>query len=397
MPQNSSISTSKERVQATEPALARLVEQDLAALSKSIAVGEPQTKAAAAASIAGILAAAVGTLALLGSVNYWVDPYQQYRDASFYPARYWRNFQRYITPGLAKRADYTVAIAGSSMLETLNNKEASLMLGGTARNLCLSGSTAFETGLVLDLALHHAPVRRAMIDLNVNSFAGAVNHRAVRDPLPAYLWDDSRLNDLRYLLSFDTALRSLDILVNRRGGPEYSTDTDSPWSWTQRSAFSGKHVVDGLDPTNINHKFRQMPRTIEEMMANFDANLLARIQAHTKVQFDLVHPPYSILAWADFQQRKQVDVTLEFKRRVFERVKGLSNVTLHDFQGAPVIDDLNQYTDIYHHGHSVGSWMLQGIRDGSHTVTAANLESLLAVQRAKALQADPHRIIAAYR
>ncbi len=403
MPQNSYTSISKgreERVPAiTSPELDRSVERDLAGLSRSIAASEPQTKPAATAkaSIAGIFAAAVATLALLGAVNYAVDPYQQYRDATFYPARYWRPFQRYITPGLAKRPDYAVAIVGSSMLETLSNKEASLLLGGTARNLCLSGSTAFETGLVLDLALQHAPIRRAMIDLNVNSFAGAINHRAVRDPLPQYLWDDSRLNDPRYLLPFDTALRSLDILIGRRGGPEYSTDTDSPWAWTNRSAFSGKHVVDGLDPTDINHKFRQGPRTIDEMMANFDANLLTRIQAHPKVQFDLVHPPYSILAWTDFQQRKQVDVTLEFKRRVYQRVKSLPNVTVHDFQSAAVIDDLNQYTDIYHYGRGVGSWMLKGMRDGSFRVTDTNLESLLAAQREKASQADPRKIIAAYR
>lgn len=392
MPQNSYTSTSDQ----TRIRLGGSVEGDLAALS---AVQQPPVKPepTATASIVGILASAVGTLLLLGTVNYIVDPFQQYRDASFYTPRYWRNFQRYITPGLAKRPDYTVALAGSSMLETLSNKEASMFLGGAAKNLCMSGSTAYETGLLLDLAFQHAPVRRAMIDLNVNSFAGAVNHRAVREPLPEYLWDDKPANDLRYLLSFDTGLRTLDILVHRRGGPEYATDKDSPWSWTKRSSFSGKNVTNGLDPANLNQKFRQQPRTIEEMMANFDANLLARIKAHPQVQFDLVHPPYSILAWADFHQRKQVDVTLEFKRRVFERVKGLPNVTVHDFQSAAVIDDLNQYTDIYHYSHAVGSWMLQSMRDSTHRVSEANLESLLAAQRRKAAEADAARIIAAYR
>ncbi len=395
MPLNSSTSISKDTVPT--PALDREAEQDLAVLSRIIGKRKIQTEPSATDSILGILAAALGTLLLLGLVNYVIDPFQQYRDASLYPPRYWRPFQRYITPGLAKRPDYTVALAGSSMLETLSNKEASAMLGGTAKNLCLSGSTAYETSLVLDLALRHAPVRRAMIDLNVNSFAGAVNSRAVRDPLPEHLWDDKRLNDVRYLMAFDTGLRSLDILVNRRGGPEYSTDKDSPWSWTQRSSFSGKKVVAGLDPANINHKFRQPPRTIEEMMANFDVNLLPRIQANPKVHFDLVHPPYSILAWADFQQRGQVEVTLEFKRRVFERVKSLPNVTVHDFQSAAVIDDLNSYTDIYHYSHDVGSWMLRSMRDGTAKVTEANLEPLLAAQRTKAAQADAGKIIAAYR
>ena len=403
MPQNSFTSTSKGSLEhVVGPGGS--AEQDLATLSRSVAVGEPKQpnlddtpSAAAKKSIAGILAVGVATLAILGSVNYWVDPYQQYRSPSVYPARYWRSFQRYITPGLAKQQDYNVAMVGSSMLETLSNREASAMLGGSAKNLCLSGASGYEIGLVLDLALRHSTVRRAMVDLNITSFAGAVHHRFVRDPLPEYLWDDSRLNDLRYLLSVDTALRSFDILIGRRGGPEYSTDTDSPWSWTNRSVFSGKHVVSGLKVDDINQKFRLTQQTLDEMMANFDANLLARIEAHPNVRFDLVHPPYSILAWADLQQRKQLEVTLAFKRQVFERVKVLPNVSVHDFQSAAVIEDLNQYTDIFHYSHGVGSWMLQSIKSGAFRVTNTNVESLLAAQRKKASQADPRKIIAAYR
>jgi hypothetical protein len=389
MPQNSSISTFK---------LAVVDAQQQAELSRSAARPAVETTSAARGAVKGILTVAVATLALIGSVNYTVDPFQQYRTPTLYAPRYWSSFQRHIVPGMAKRGDYSSAIIGSSIFHPFKNGEAAKALGaGPAASLCLSAATAYEMGLILDLSYRHTKLRAVMIDLNVNNYAGAVENRWVKEPLPAYLWDEKRYNDARYLFSLDTFLRSLDILVNRKGGPTYSKNADSPWSWAERSKFSGRQTVAGLDPANLNREFKQMPRDLQSMLASFDANILSRIRQHPETRFELVHPPYSILVWADFQQRKQVDVTLEFKRLVFERVRKLPNVRVHDFQSAPLTQDLEQYTDIYHYGDGIASWVLQRIQDGGFLVTADNLHLLLEGQRQQAAKADAVAIVARYR
>jgi hypothetical protein len=341
--------------------------------------------------VLGLLAAAAIPLLALGAFNFYVDPFQQYRAPA--TPRFWHPLQRYITPGLAKRGGYSVVLIGSSMFESFRNSDASRLLGGRAVNLSLSAISAYEQGLVIDLAFRQAKVKRVVLDLNVNTFAGPPNHRWVADPLPLYLWDSNPFNDVRYLLSLDTLARSRDLVEHRPGGPEYFEVPDMPWSWAKKLEFSAKATVHGLDPANLNLRYNQPSRTVAEMMANFDANILPRLQAHPETRFDLVHPPYSILVWADFEQRKQVDVTLEWKRQLFGRVNGMSNVAIHDFQSAPVTEDLSQYKDMYHFGIPVCAWMLEQLRTDSYRVTAESLPGLLESQRDRARSVDARKII----
>ncbi|MBS1835287.1 MAG: hypothetical protein JST65_21380 [Acidobacteria bacterium] len=338
-----------------------------------------------------ILATAGVTLAAIGTFNYCVDPFQQYR-ASAKP-RFWHTLQRHITPGMAKRGGYDIVLCGSSMFESFRNGEASQYLGGRVANLSLSGVSAYEMGLMLDVAFAHVPdIRRVVIDLNVNSYAGPTNKRWFDEPLPLHLWDRNPFNDLRYLWSSDTTMRSIDIVrgVNNGG---YRTDPDLPWGWALDNTFSREQATRELVPGDFNKLYKQPPRTTDEMLRNFEANILPYIRSHPKTQFDLVHPPYSILAWIDFEQRKQVDLTLEWKRRLFHLTEGLPNVAIYDFQGDPRIEDLDSYTDIYHFGLPTAKWMLQEIGRGggsSFRVTASSLEPMLKIQhdRAKSARAE---------
>jgi len=104
-----------------------------------------------------------------------------------------------------------------------------------------------------------------------------------------------------------------------------------------------------------------------------------------------------VLVWADFQQRGQVEVSLEFKRRVFHALSKYPNARIHDFQAEPVIFDLAEYADIYHYSPRVSSNLVTKLSRGDNRVTAENLEAGLAAQAAIAREADPARIIATAR
>ncbi|BDC49529.1 hypothetical protein F183_A18450 [Bryobacterales bacterium F-183] len=338
-----------------------------------------------------ILATAGLTLTAVGAFNFWVDPFQQYR-ASAKP-RFWHTLQRQITPGLAKRGGYDVVLLGSSMFECFRNSEASQHLGGKAANLSLSSSSAYELGMMLNVALSHTPgVRRVVLDLNVNTYAGPTNKLWVQGPLPLHMWDRNPFNDVRYLLAADTFQRSLDI-VRGKEDKTYRTDPDLPWGWALDVRFSREEATKGLLPGDFNQRYKQPPRTTEEMVRNFETNPLPIIRSHPQIQFDLVHPPYSILAWIDFEQRKQVELTLDWKRRLFQLTQALPNVAIYDFQGDRRIEDLDHYTDIYHFDLPTASWMLKEIGRGAGSefrVTASNLEPMLKIQqeRAKSAKAE---------
>ena len=62
--------------------------------------------------------------------NAWVDPFQHYRKAERFPARFYNAWQRYENPGLAKHYDYDRIVTGSSLMECVIPEDVDRVLGG---------------------------------------------------------------------------------------------------------------------------------------------------------------------------------------------------------------------------------------------------------------------------
>jgi len=325
-------------------------------------------------------------IAAVAAIDFAVDPFQHYRKPAWYEPRFYRTLQRHIDPGMAKHYDYDTVITGSSMMENYSNAEAGRILGGKAIDLAMGAATAYELRHLLGTILATGKARHIVFDVNFNAFAGTPTAQVVPEPLPLYLYDDAWWNDGRYLLQAQTLLRSAEILLG--AGARHARSPDQPWAWSDEYAFSKEAVLRGLDLANINRDFRQGPRTLEGMRASFETNLLPLFRAHPQVRFSLVYPPYSALVWKDFAQRGQVDVSLAFKRYVFDAVRSLPNVALYDFQPRrDWVTNLDNYKDIYHFSPAISRAMLESIAADIDRVDAAQLDASEAFLRA--LATDP--------
>jgi protein-arginine kinase len=79
-----------------------------------------------------------------------------------------------------------------------------------------------------------------------------------------------------------------------------------------------------------------------------------------------------MFVWRDFAQRRQLDVTFDFKRYVARAVGGLKNVAIVDLQPhAEITTDLDLYMDIYHFAPQVNRWMIERTCAGLDRVDAA--------------------------
>ena len=321
-----------------------------------------------------LLIATVVFAGAVASLNALVDPFQHYRKSAWYEPRFYRTLQRHIDPGLARHYDYDTVITGSSMMENYRNAEAGAILNGKVINLAMGAATAYELRQLLTTVLATGKARHIIFDLNFNAFSGSPTTEVVTEPLPLYLYDDLRWNDVHYLLQSQTLAKSVEIALGLTRG-RYSTNADAPWYWADEYAFSKETVLRGLDLANINRDYRQPSRTLEGMLASFETNLLPLFRAHPEVRFSLVYPPYSALVWKDFQQRGQVAVSLAFKRAVFAAVRGLPNVALYDFQARlEWVTDLNNYKDIYHFSPRISRQLIEAIADGTHRVDENTVE-----------------------
>ena len=332
--------------------------------------------------LATVLGLTLACVSAIIAFNVWVDPFQHYHLAKRFPPRFYTLHHRYIDPGLARNGVYDVALSGSSIMENTRNDTMAAACGGPAVNLAMPAMSAAEQRLILDVALRARPLRRAIVVLDFNAFAGAPDARQdVAGPLPRYLYDDNPFNDLPYVLSWDVLQRSWSI-VRGRADREFRADADAPWYWAPRKTFGRHEVLAGLDLGRLNTRFQQPARTAQGMRASFEQNLLPLFARYPRTRFDLVWPPYSILVWLDFAQRDQLDVTLDFKRYVAEATRPFPNVHVHDLQAeAAITHDLDRYTDIYHFDAGVNDWMIGtvcGAPDATPTSLAADEAALRA-------------------
>ena len=344
------------------------------------------------------IAGAAVLLAIAGAVNYRVDPFQQYRIPRNYEPRFYRSFQRYENPGIARNYDYDRAIVGSSFFENITGSETDKAFGGGKTfNLSLSAITAYDARKLIEVALSTHKVKQVIYNIDFNAFSGPPDRTGFTEPLPLYLYDSARWNDYPYVLSIATLRKSISILLGRHE-PGYRTDRDSPWYWADVEPFGAKHVVEGIDLKDMNRRFKQPPRTLEGMMKSFEANVVPLVRDHPRTEFIFVWPPYSILVWVDFRQRGQLDLSLEFKRRLFEALAKYPNARIHDFQTrTDWITDLEEYRDMYHFSPKISSAMVKAIAAGEERVTAQDVDARIAKLRELALSADPERIVAAAR
>jgi len=321
---------------------------------------------------AAVLAATGATLAAVGAINAAVDPFQQYRVASSHAARFYALHHRWINPGIAKHAPYQTALIGSSIMESTRNAWIADACGGPAVNLSMPAISAAEIRTLLDTVFAARAPRRVVIVLDFNAFAGTPDERQdSAGPLPTYLYDRNPFNDLPYLLSGTVLKKSIAILAGR-SDESFRSDVDAPWFWGDRFRFATSEVLKGLDPDDINARFRQPARTLAGMQASFEHNIEPTLKSHPKTEFDLVWPPYSMFVWRDFAQRRQLDVTFDFKRYVARGVGGLKNVAIVDLQPhAEITTDLDLYMDIYHFAPQVNRWMIERTCAGLDRVDAA--------------------------
>lgn len=341
--------------------------------------------------VATALALALAVIAF----NVWVDPFQQYRKAGPFPARYYPAWQRHQNPGLARHHEYDRIVTGSSRTENIVPADVDRILGGRTINLSVSAQTAYDAARLLRVALATGKPRHVVMSLDYNTFSGAPDRSGFAEPFPGYLYDEALWNDLPYALGIGTLRKSLETALGLRW-TRFHTDPQRMWSWADGTQFSAAKVVQALDPANLNAQFRQPPRDLEGMKASFEANLAPLIEQHPATRFSFVYAPYSILVWLDFQQRGQLEVTLAFREWLQQRLERHANAETHDLHAEPsIVLDLGHFTDIYHYSPAIDRVVLEALADGRHKLTARTVRENNAWLRKAVGETTPERVIAA--
>jgi hypothetical protein len=310
----------------------------------------------------------LAALFLAAGIVYVVDPFQHYRKASFYKPVY--DYNRYLNPGLAKNWDYDNVIVGTSMVMSFYRPYVDKVFDAETLNLGIPYATPDEQRMMFDSVARAGKAKRVIYGLDAFMFA-APRYNMGLNPFPFYMYYDSLLNDYKYLISYLPLKVSYYIFEwNILGKKQQKFNMDRLFAEVSGEPLE-RYKIEYIQALN-RKKQTDVSTVFERMVDNFDSAIVPAMKEYKDIEFEIFFPPYSYLFWLNDIQTSKITMgeMLQFKRHVYDSLKGVENVRLYDFQSEEDITfDLKNYADTVHFISSIGNIIIDSIAAGSNLVT----------------------------
>jgi hypothetical protein len=303
-------------------------------------------------------------LVLLVSVaTYIIDPLFYYRKETFYHPWYGAT-ERYQMAGLLKTMDYNRVITATSMGRNFHEDYVNEKLGGKTFNASLPASTAHEQAMVAQTALRNKPnLKQVIWEINYYSFAGDPNW-VVGQPsdFPTYLYDNSKVNDIRYLFNSYSYQVLYDNLMANKKGDNNLRDVYSLYKFGKVAPIENiEHIKSVLRDVKPEKPFPEINKASTQIKS-FKENVISLVKEYPNTKFTLFYAPYAIYNHVSFYKTNKEYLTerLKFKKEVFDLVQKYPNVEIYDFQDMKDITfNIDHYQgDTVHYYDYINKWLI---------------------------------------
>lgn len=314
--------------------------------------------------------------ALFGGVTYYLDPLLQYGQERG-PLTSREYTELYSNPGIAKNYDYNAVFVGSSMVENADVSEWDALFGCKTIKVPYSGGTSYNHKHILDVC-YRSGRQIDYVFWALDEYALTTDWMTPRYPLPEYLYDDDKLNDLSYLLNLDVFYfyTVKDVLGTVRGRHEIMMKDGS---WIQdESVYCKENALASFEYPMEEQANKGKLYYADNLRRNLDGNILDMVDRHPETTFVFYMVPYSISYWYMEKQKGLLDADLYNVRSALGEILSRPNTEMHFFQNeTALITDLDHYKDYTHFHPSVNSWMSKEIAAKSHQVDRKNYRTVL--------------------
>lgn len=305
---------------------------------------------------------ALGLLLCAGLV-YTVDPFEQYRESAILPLY---DQESYNNPGIAKNYDYDAVILGTSMIEMSHPSVIDECFGVSSVKLPMRGSHTAQMGWQLGHVLDTHELRLAILAVDAYSLMGPPDDD---EEIYDYLWNDSLLDDVHYLLNRDVVLVKIPRMLKNIGKPT-ATKRDDMYQWTD-VVFAAQSVFDSFS-FSPQQEMTDPEYRIERSTENIRRHIEPYVLAHPETTFKIYMPPYSVAYWYTMTRGGLSEQQFRSRARVCELLLGYPNVEIYDFSSRiEWITDLNSYFDYSHHSGDVSDAIMRAMAAGENRVLSA--------------------------
>ena len=306
------------------------------------------------------LTVAILLLSLCALTVYLVDPFEHYRESAILPLY---DQESYNNPGIAKNYDYNAVILGTSMVEMSHPSVIDECFGVSSVKLPMRGSHTAQMGWQLAHVLDTHELKLAILAVDAYSLMGPPDDM---EEIYDYLWNDSALDDVNYLLNLDVLLVKVPKLLGTLGKP-LEGKRDAMYQWTDVT-FSAQSVLDSFE-FMAQREMTDPDYRLERSTENIERHIETYVAAHPETTFKIYMPPYSVAYWYVMTRIGLSEQQFRSRARVCELLLEYPNVKIFDFSCREEwVTDLDHYFDYSHHSGEVSDALMRAIAAGENRV-----------------------------
>ncbi|MDR2888883.1 MAG: SGNH/GDSL hydrolase family protein [Lachnospiraceae bacterium] len=287
--------------------------------------------------------------------------------------------KEYQVVGSLKTFDYDSVIVGSSVAENYNNAWFNQGFDCTSIKAIRTYGATADLCFLLDIAFAEQDLKYVFYNCDTSSLDADPVLTYELTGAPTYLYDNSYLNDLQYLLNKDILMEKTPFLIASSFIGDYNEDES--YNWSHWKSFSQTLVLSNyLRKPTINPMLEETA-----YQQQLDGNLLLLttcISKHPETRFKIFFPPYSMLYWDNIYRNGKTDAYLYNMEQTIETLLAYDNVDLYYFQAVDsIVCDLNNYMDALHFSQEINYWMYEQMLAGNYRVTKENYHEVLSDMR----------------
>lgn len=313
---------------------------------------------------------------LFGTVTYALDPLIQYRKESNL-LTYYESSEIYSNPGIAKNYDYDSVLVGSSMVENTDVSEMDDLFGYTTIKVPYSGGSSYNHKTILDVCFNSNDNIKNVF-WSLDEYALTTDYQTPRYPLPDYLYDFDKTNDLSYLLNLDVFyFYTIKDVFNTVKGNKQLAMKDGSWI-ADESGYCKENAL-----ASFEYPYEQTESLGEKFFAddlndNLTYNIIPLIKENKNTTFRFYMVPYSIAYWYIEKSDGKLDAHFYNVKKALGEILEYDNTEVYFFQDdVDIITNLDNYKDYSHFKPEINSYMSKEMKKGNYRLKKDNYEEVL--------------------
>lgn len=294
---------------------------------------------------------------ILMMLAYIIDPLNLY---SWNEIRF-VNSGVYFNPGIIRNYDADYYVIGSSMIQNTDMDQVRAAGYNRPVKLEKGGMTVNEELMILCLIASCGQNTPILLNIDLSTLVQADSIQPSSNVFNEELYSTTNLDDWRYLLGYETwwryipltvAMELLGLIGDLPSMFDFVLDIDQIGRWwdSYRNSFGRETIIEQFIAGKGGTSALPYSVTRQEVFSKID-DFVEQLSLYTGnlESVTIGFPPYSALYWYTQKMNGDIDLLLDAKCYLQEKLLELDNVWIVDMQDHPSITDLDYYKDQTHY------------------------------------------------